>query len=652
VTVAVIDTGARLTHDDLDDNILQSAAWDTMRNYGQPLAMSVAQGYIGNGGDADADGHGTHVAGIIAAEANNGLLGAGVSHNANVLPINVYNVGLSTDAIIMALDYTIEHRQQYNIRVVNMSFGGKSPSYAMHNSIKKAQGMGILSVASAGNDGQGGTGTSFPSDWDEVVSVTSVQQVGGVISISPFSSYNPYKDIAAPGTDILSTSSLGDTEHVTYSGTSMAAPVVAGIAALLFAKDPSLTPEQVEDILYSTATDMGTPGRDYHYGHGLVNADAALAAIDQYRTVTFDANGGSVSTPSVRRFAGAAIDTLPVPTRERGVFDGWYTAPFGGTKVTKTTKVTADVTYYARWVMTGLDDALVTIASELDPSKVLDIAGASTAQGAQLQLWDANTTPAQRFRLEEVSGPSYLSNPVPGYYVIRSINSGKWLISGSPVWQGSSASYFQQEVRWRLLLNADGTYTIESADGNGLVFDCTGGSSASGTRLQVYTSNGTKAQRFTISAVAPAPGLESGATYTVFTALSANKVLDVSNGSTADGGNIQIYQSNNTGAQKFRLAYDSATGYYTLTNVPANKPLDVALAKAADGTNVQIYQNNGTYAQKWTIVPGSIPGTYVLRSACGGLALDVAWGKTDNGTNVQIYTSNGTAAQQWRFKRV
>ncbi|MDR2106828.1 MAG: S8 family serine peptidase, partial [Coriobacteriales bacterium] len=291
ITIAIIDTGVRLTHDDLDDNILTSLAWDAYRK--QALTLSVSQSLIPNEGDMN--GHGTHVAGIAAAETNNNLLGAGVSYNAKILPINVFytdkggELTATTTSVRDAFDYIISRRNEANIRVVNMSFGGSAKAdndSLLHAKIQTAKNLGILSVCAAGNSG--GSVPNYPSDYEEVIAVTNVQQDGSSVVINNTSDHNAYKDIAAPGTNIKSTYYSNDTSFASLSGTSMATPVVSGIAALLFAKNPNLTPDQVKQVLYGTATDLGNPGRDNHYGHGLVNASAALAVLDQRYTVSYD----------------------------------------------------------------------------------------------------------------------------------------------------------------------------------------------------------------------------------------------------------------------------------------------------------------------------------------------------------------------------
>jgi uncharacterized repeat protein (TIGR02543 family) len=369
VTIAVIDTGTRLTHQDLDDNVLTSLAWDAVRS--QPLWKSVLSGQINW---STTNNHGTLVASVAAAEANNGFGTAGVSHNARVLPIYVGSGPyLDSAAILRAYDYVLANCQQANIRVMNLSFGGSEEGLVEHAAIIQARERGILVVAAAGNSGNSGSGNAdtppeYPSDYEEVVSAVSVNFDLGH---SSFSSHNNSKDIAAPGSSIVGADCKSDLALTFGSGTSFSSPVVAGVAALLFARNPALTPQQAADALYNSATDLGTPGWDQYYGHGLVNANAALAYVDQHYpngsasattcTITFDHNDEASTITSVTRVIGGSMGTLPVPTRSGWyAFGGWFTEKTGGTPITASTRVTGAAIYYAHWTPVLPDSYTVT----------------------------------------------------------------------------------------------------------------------------------------------------------------------------------------------------------------------------------------------------------------------------------------------------
>jgi GH25 family lysozyme M1 (1,4-beta-N-acetylmuramidase) len=284
-----------------------------------------------------------------------------------------------------------------------------------------------------------------------------------------------------------------------------------------------------------------------------------------------------------------------------------------------------------------------TIASTLPGSKVLDIPSASRENGAYVQIYTPNTTLAQRFKLTRQND---------GSYTIVNIASGKALdvrwgqaASGAAVWQYALNNTAAQ--RWEIIStgDADNSYYLRSKLDKNLYLDIYHGSSANGTRLQIYQGNATPAQKFFLNKVERS--IADG--YYIIHTKSSDKVLDVAGGGLASGSNLQIYQSNNTFAQKFAVTFDADTGYYTITNVNAMKPLDVAGARAANGTNVAIYAANNTSAQRWTIT-GDGQGAYRIYAACSGLVLDVQRASSANGTNVQTYAANNTLAQAWTFE--
>jgi beta-glucanase (GH16 family) len=139
-------------------------------------------------------------------------------------------------------------------------------------------------------------------------------------------------------------------------------------------------------------------------------------------------------------------------------------------------------------------------------------------------------------------------------------------------------------------------------------------------------------------------GIQSGGVYKLINT-GSGKALDVNAAGTADGTNVQIWSDNGTAAQRWQV-FDNGDGSYRLINPNSGKALDVSAAGTADGTNVQIWTSNGTGAQKWKIVSNT-DGTYKLINVNSNKALDVYAAGTADGTNVQIYTDNGTAAQKW-----
>ena len=291
VTVAVLDTGCDMTHEDLADNVLADYAWNAYKN--EPL-------------NCDYYGHGTHVAGCIAATANNGAGTAGSSYNAKVLPVNVFDAygadqwSSTTKALVSAYDYLIEFDEQHpecNLHVINMSLGGygtaSADDVALQQRIAQAKQRDIVSVCAGGNgvNGVPQTNGHYPSDYDDCVGVTALSTDG--YTPTSWCDYNRAKDICTPGEDIYSTvpkycKMEGNANWWAYSavsGTSMATPITAGVFALLWAARPDLTVDEAVTAVKESADDgLQIPdewyfeGRDPSmYGAGILSAGNAVA---------------------------------------------------------------------------------------------------------------------------------------------------------------------------------------------------------------------------------------------------------------------------------------------------------------------------------------------------------------------------------------
>ncbi len=256
VTVAVIDSGVDSTHEDLAGQVLPG--FDFWSNDSDP---------------SDVLGHGTHVAGTIAAARNNSLGGTGISPEASILPVRVcgptYEDGCPTTLQDQGIRWAVDHGAD----VINLSLGGSSPTQIVQDAIAYAIAHDVVVVAAAGNDGI--NQIQYPAAYPGVVGVGALTPGRDRAS---FSNTGTHVDIVAPGSEILSTVP-GDYEF--YDGTSMASPHVAGVAALVRAGNPGLTNSQISDRLLATAVDLGPAGYDTSFGAG---------AVDAYRALT---NGGN-----------------------------------------------------------------------------------------------------------------------------------------------------------------------------------------------------------------------------------------------------------------------------------------------------------------------------------------------------------------------
>lgn len=257
IIVAVIDSGSG-PHPDLDANL---DAGRTM--FGSIDSVGVT--------DVDNAGHGSHVAGIIAAVADNAIGGSGVAPQSRIMPIRVLDAQGSGDS--KDVSKAVRFAADNGAKVINLSLGGTTESSTLTAAIQYAVDRNVLVVAAAGNGAADST-PKWPAASDLTLAVTAVDRNNSVTS---FDQRGDYIDLAAPGTSILSTAG---NDYKFQSGTSMAAAFVTGAAALLFAAQPSLSAAQVRDILQRTATDIGSTGRDTTFGYGLINLVGAFAELD------------------------------------------------------------------------------------------------------------------------------------------------------------------------------------------------------------------------------------------------------------------------------------------------------------------------------------------------------------------------------------
>lgn len=293
VRVAVIDSGVDRTGPELNETgrVLDGCDWVTS-------PTNVCQGT----GVTDENGHGTHVAGIIAAKRD-GLGVTGVSPDAVILPLRVLNAdgaGWLSD-IAAAIDYAVANGSQ----VINLSLGGTSDYPLIRIAVENAISRGVVVVAAAGNSGAGAA-PSYPAAYQGVLAVAATTESN---RIATYSNGGTYIDVAAPGSDILSSWPFGS-GYARLSGTSMASPQVAGLAALLL--DQDVAPGSIVDRIKSNVI-TGPPFTDYtasRYGSGFINPYAALGCTN----VTCAPQNNQ--TPPVENTSVSPPAVIPVPVME------------------------------------------------------------------------------------------------------------------------------------------------------------------------------------------------------------------------------------------------------------------------------------------------------------------------------------------------
>jgi subtilisin family serine protease len=272
VKVAILDTGVDIAHEDLK-GVFATDPSQSNAILGKHFYTDKTGKQASDNDLSDNAGHGTHIAGIIAALTNNGLGVSGIAANARIMPVKVLDdVGYGDDAnIAQGLIWAADN----GARVVNMSLAGPTQSKTLADGVSYAVSKGVVVIAATGNEGS--VIPNYPAAYDGVIGVGATDSKDFWM---PESNYGDYVDIVAPGVSILSTypesRSYGGTQYEAATGTSMAAGFVSGLAALILSKDSSLSGDQVKGLMMVKATDLGQTGWDKYFGYGRISADEAL----------------------------------------------------------------------------------------------------------------------------------------------------------------------------------------------------------------------------------------------------------------------------------------------------------------------------------------------------------------------------------------
>lgn len=291
VTIAILDTGVAPAHPDLAASLV--AGWNF---------------YDNNANTSDVHGHGTAVAGAAAAVSNNAVGVAAIAGAAKIMPIRIAdpNAYAYWSTVAQGLTYAADH----GARVANISYVGVAGSSSVQSAANYMRSKGGLVVVCAGNngidEGLAPTTTMIP------VSATDSNDLK-----TSWSSYGNFVAVSAPGINIWTTTVSGG--YAQWWGTSIASPITAGTVATMMAANPALSNTQIEGLLFSTAVDLGAAGRDPVFGHGRVNAAAAVAAAGsavasdtQPPSVAISAPLGNVSVAGLVPVDVAASDNVGV----------------------------------------------------------------------------------------------------------------------------------------------------------------------------------------------------------------------------------------------------------------------------------------------------------------------------------------------------
>ena len=297
-------------------------------------------------------------------------------------------------------------------------------------------------------------------------------------------------------------------------------------------------------------------------------------------------------------------------------------------------------------------NAAVNIKSAGKSNLVFDVPGASTANSARIQLYAANGTNAQKFRFQQIGNGTYNivnvnSGKVLDVYGASASNGAvlqQYDSNGTVAQQWTVRNYGDGKISL-MSVNANKAIDVPGANYSSNVALQLYSPNDTAAQQWIIEKSKTMRDRLNEQAAKHRQDLPDG-TYSFGSKLKTNMKMDVYGASRSDCANVQLWTGNGTNAQRWRVSHDD-NGYVTLTSANSDKALDVYGASTANGANAQQYASNGTYAQKWIAIKNS-DGSYTFQSALAENAvLDVNGGSSANGANVQLYTSNGTNAQKW-----
>lgn len=298
-------------------------------------------------------------------------------------------------------------------------------------------------------------------------------------------------------------------------------------------------------------------------------------------------------------------------------------------------------------------------SSALRSNFVMDVADGSTGAGAGIQLYSSNGTDAQRFKIQKTSDGYYTIQNSKSDLYLTLYTTWADLKNGQQVTQRSYTGGMSQkwcmeqnsDGTYTVVSAMDSSMAIDVANGNafnGAVVQAWG---SNGTAAQRWSFSSAKTARQRLDALAASSkGTVAAGTYEVRSAVRSSAVLDAVNGGTSNGTAVQVYGSNGTDAQRWTVEVGS-DGYLTIKSAKSGLVLDVAGGNAYSGAKLQLYAANGTRAQKWVAVSDG-KGVKLVSALDEGLVVDLPSGSARNGNVLQLYSANGTAAQRWMFDAV
>lgn len=359
ITVAVIDTGIDTDHSEFSGKISEYSYNATEDKIVKDYTLE--DGTYDWSLIEDEQGHGTSVAGVIAASMDgNGIVGIAPEVTLLIIKAECDEKGnfLRTSDLVFGLYYAIER----DADVVNMSFGSSSNVFSAP--ARLADDSAVTLIAAAGNEST--SVFTYPAADENVIGVGALEDGGW--NLAAYSNFGNNTDIVAPGT--VYTTAIGG-GYRTISGTSFASPITAAAVALLKSQNKYIENDSVKELLYASSYDLGGLGKDFYYGYGALDLSALI--LEERGTVTFDMLTDELEDITQIFIRNHTLQNIPEPDRNYAVFDGWYYDIHCTDELNLYSDVwTSDLTLYANWVNEDdsvpytyviLDDGTVEIRS-------------------------------------------------------------------------------------------------------------------------------------------------------------------------------------------------------------------------------------------------------------------------------------------------
>lgn len=292
-----------------------------------------------------------------------------------------------------------------------------------------------------------------------------------------------------------------------------------------------------------------------------------------------------------------------------------------------------------------IENGTYSLVSALNYTSAISLIGDKTANNTGTHLWSITNKASQNYSVQY--------DKTTGYYTLKNLLSNKYLSAKSNTISNGTGVVINPKdhsckQNWKIVKKSNVNYEVISACNENYALDVTLGKTANGTKMQLYRIDNTKAQYFTFIKYENAA---LNGQYYIQSNTNNSYVVDVSGGKFSNGRNVQLYKSNKTAAQKFTLSYISSCGCYKIISANSSYSVDVYNNKKTNGTNIQIYKNDSTNAQRWYITK-YMDGTYRIRNVGSLKMFNLNANKISNGSNINLWQDGNSNSQKWKLNKI